>query len=198
MRQQGCIADLMQALQCLPGIGPKSAQRMTFHLLQRDRQGALNLSRILQAAVDRISHCESCRTLTEHRFCDICSNPSRDPSLLCVVESPADVYAIDQATAFKGRYFVLYGRLSPLDGIGPEDLGIEKLEDRLLSGDVKELILATNPTAEGEATAHFIADMARRGHITATRIAHGVPMGGELEYIDSGTLSHAFSGRKAI
>lgn len=198
MQQKGYLAQLMQALQCLPGVGPKSAQRMTFHLLQRDRQGACNLAQILQQAVDKIGHCERCRTLTENSVCELCANLSRDSSVLCVVESPADVYAVDQATVFKGQYFVLHGRLSPLDGIGPEDLGLDQLETRLVSGEVNELILATNTTVEGEATAHYIADMARHHQVQATRIAHGVPVGGELEYIDSGTLAHAFGGRTVL
>ena len=198
MQQKGCLAQLMQAFQCLPGVGPKSAQRMTFHLLQRDRQGARNLAQILQQAVDKIGHCTLCRTLTEDSVCELCANPGRDSSKLCVVESPADVYAVDRATVFKGLYYVLHGRLSPLDGIGPEHLGLDQLDGKLASGHVKELILATNTTVEGEATAHFIADMARRHQVRSTRIAHGVPLGGELEYVDSGTLAHAFSGRKTL
>ncbi len=188
----------MRAFQCLPGVGPKSAQRMTFHLLQRDRQGARNLAQILQHAVDKVGHCTLCRTLTEDSVCELCANPSRDASILCVVESPADVYAVDRATVFKGLYYVLHGRLSPLDGIGPEHLGLDQLDGKLASGNVKELILATNTTVEGEATAHFIADMARRHQVLSTRIAHGVPLGGELEYVDSGTLAHAFSGRTIL
>lgn len=198
MQEKGYIAQLMQALQCLPGVGPKSAQRMTFHLLQRDRQGARNLAQILQLAVEKIGHCEQCRTLSENSVCELCSNPSRDPSIICVVETPADVYAVDQVAIFKGRYFVLHGRLSPLDGIGPEDLGLDLLESRLASSEVNELILATNSTVEGEATAHYIAGIAHQHKVKATRIAHGVPVGGELEYIDSGTLAHAFGGRTAL
>lgn len=198
MRQEGYLEQLAHALQCLPGVGPKSAQRMTFHLLQRDQQGALNLAQILKLAVEKIGRCKSCRTLTENKVCAICANPNRDATILCVVETAADVYAVDQATVFKGRYFVLHGRLSPLDGIGPEELGLDQLERCLSNGEIKELIVATNPTVEGEATAHYIAEMARRYHVQASRIAHGVPVGGELEYIDSGTLAHAFSGRTAI
>ena len=188
----------MRAFQCLPGVGPKSAQRMTFHLLQRDRQGARNLAQILQQAVDNVGHCTLCRTLTEDSVCELCANPSRDSSKLCVVESPADVYAMDRATVFKGLFYVLHGRLSPLDGIGPEQLGLDQLDGKLASGNIKELILATNTTVEGEATAYFIADMARRYQVQSTRIAHGVPLGGELEYVDSGTLAHAFIGRTTL
>lgn len=197
MPQDGCLDQLMAALRCLPGVGPKTAQRMTFHLLQHDRQGARKLAETLLAAIDNIGHCRHCRTLTEQALCAICANPSRDPTQLCIVETPADVFAIDQATVFNGLFFVLHGRLSPLDGIGPEELGFELLEKRLTSG-VEELILATNTTVEGEATAHFIAEMAHQHRIQTTRIAHGIPVGGELEYIDRGTLSYAFNGRKAI
>ena len=198
MRQNGLLGQLIESLRCLPGVGPKSAQRMTFHLLQRDREGARTLGRILLEAVEKIGHCERCRTLTEQRLCPICASPSRDTSLLCIVETPADVLAVDQAAAYKGLYFVLHGRLSPLDGIGPEELGLETLCNRFAEGDIKELILATNTTVEGEATAHYIGEMARQHHIRTTRIAHGIPLGGELEYIDSATFSHAFSGRKAF
>ncbi|QSA98363.1 recombination mediator RecR [Methylococcus sp. EFPC2] len=196
MRQTGKLAQLMQALRCLPGVGPKSAQRMSFHLLQRDRQGARVLAESLLAALDSIGHCRNCRTLTEGEICPVCASPSRDDTLLCVVESPAEVYAIDQSTGFKGRYFVLNGRLSPLDGIGPAELGLDVLEKRLGAGVVKELILATNTTVEGEATAHYLHEMARAYGVRATRIAHGVPFGGELEYVDGTTLAHAFNGRQ--
>ncbi|MEN8259681.1 MAG: recombination mediator RecR [Pseudomonadota bacterium] len=196
MRQNGLLGQLIESLRCLPGVGPKSAQRMTFHLLQRDREGARALGRVLLEAVEKIGHCERCRTLSEQKLCRICASPSRDTALLCIVESPADVLAVDQAAAYKGLYFVLHGRLSPLDGIGPEELGLDILSSRFGEGEIKELILATNTTVEGEATAHYIAEMARQHPIRTTRIAHGVPLGGELEYIDSGTLSHAFSGRK--
>ena len=189
---------MIQSLCCLPGIGPKSAQRMAFHLLQRDRNGAKQLSEILLKAVSEIGYCRQCRTLTESDICDLCANPARDASVLCVVESPADVWVIEQATAFKGHYFVLHGRLSPLDGIGPDELGFELLEQIMASSDLQEIILATNSTVEGEATAHFISEVARKHAIKASRIAHGVPMGGELEHIDSGTLTHAFNGRREI
>ena len=196
MLQTGVLAQLMRALRCLPGIGPKSAQRMAFHLLQRDRQGARYLAESLLAALDKIGHCAECRTLTEGELCPICANPKRDRTLLCVVETPAEVYAIDQATGFKGVFFVLNGRLSPLDGIGPDELRLDILEKRFRSGEVKEAILATNTTVEGEATAHYIHEMARQLGVRTTRIAYGMPFGGELEYVDGNTLAHAFNGRK--
>jgi len=196
MRPSACLAQLMQALRCLPGVGPKSAQRMTFHLLQRDRQGARALAEALLAAVEQIGHCRQCRTLTEGDLCAVCGNPNRDASVLCIVETPAEVFAIDQSTGFKGRFFVLNGRLSPLDGIGPDELRLDLLEARLRSGGIRELILATNTTVEGEATAHYIGDMARQFGVRTTRIAYGVPFGGELEYVDGTTLAHAFKGRK--
>lgn len=192
------LQQLMDALRCLPGVGPKSAQRMTFHLLERNRDGAVALATALQAAVAGIHHCERCRMLTDKPLCDICASPRRDDALLCVVETPADVYAIDAATGFRGKYFVLMGHLSPLDGIGPEELGLSQLETRLDAGGISEVILATNPTVEGEATAHYLAELARTRGIRATRIAHGVPLGGELEFVDGGTLSHAFAGRQNI
>ena len=192
------LQQLIDALKCLPGVGPKSAQRMAFHLLERDRTGAKDLAQALIDAVDNIGHCNTCRTLSETETCDICASPSRDNSLLCVVETPADVLAIEQLSEFRGKYFVLMGHLSPLDGIGPEELGLDLLEKRLGSGEVKELILATNPTVEGETTAHYLSEMAAEHHVEASRIAHGVPLGGELEYIDAGTLAHAFSGRQRV
>ena len=198
MQKNGLLGQLIQNLCCLPGVGPKSAQRMAFYLLQRDRNSAKTLSETLLRAIDNIGHCQQCRTLTEHSLCEICADKSRDDSLICIVESPADVWIVDQATVFKGRYFVLHGRLSPLDGIGPDELGLDLLEQRLATGIIKELILATNSTVEGEATAYFISEIARKHQVQASRIAHGVPMGGELEFIDSGTLSHAFKGRKEI
>lgn len=196
MQNQGLLKELIQSLCCLPGVGPKSAQRMAFHLLQRNRDGGMQLSKMLAKAVNEIGHCRECRTLTETELCEVCANPLRDSETLCVVESPADVWVIDQATTFKGKYFVLHGRLSPLDGIGPDQLGFELLEQRMASGQIKEIILATNSTVEGQATAHFIGEVAGKFNIRATRIAHGVPMGGELEFIDSGTLAHAFNGRR--
>ncbi len=196
MQNQSLLKELIQSLCCLPGVGPKSAQRMAFHLLQRHRDGGRQLSRILSQAMDNIGYCRECRTLTETELCDICTNPLRDPESLCVVETAADVWIIDQATSFKGKYFVLHGRLSPLDGIGPDQIGIDLLEQRMTSGNIKEIILATNTTIEGQATAHFIGEIAAKFNIRATRIAHGIPMGGELEFIDSGTLAHAFNGRR--
>ena len=198
MQKKGLLGQLIQNLCCLPGVGPKSAQRMAFYLLQRDRNGAKALAETLLRAIDNIDHCQQCRTLTEHAVCEICADTSRNSSLICIVESPADVWIINQATVFKGHYFVLHGRLSPLDGIGPDELGMDLLEQRLAAGTIKELILATNSTVEGEATAYFIGEIARKHQVPASRIAHGVPMGGELEFIDSGTLSHAFNGRKEI
>ena len=192
------LQQLIDALKCLPGVGPKSAQRMAFHLLERDRQGARELAGALVEAVDNIGHCEQCRTLSETAVCSICNSASRDNSLLCVVETPADVFAIEHIGEYRGKYFVLMGHLSPLDGIGPAELGLDKLENRLASGELDELILATNPTVEGETTAHYISEMAQQHQVTATRIAHGVPLGGELEYIDAGTLAHAFSGRQRV
>ena len=198
MQNPGLLKELIQSLCCLPGVGPKSAQRMAFHLLQRNREGGLQLSRMLARAVNEIGHCRQCRTLTEAELCEVCANDLRDADTLCVVESPADVWVIDQATTFKGKYFVLHGRLSPLDGIGPDQLGFDLLEQRMAAGQIKEIILATNSTVEGQATAHFIGEVAAKFNIRATRIAHGVPMGGELEFIDSGTLSHAFNGRREL
>ena len=182
----------------MPGVGQKSAQRIAFHLLERDRDGANGLSAALADAVSGIGHCTRCRMFTEHELCSICSAAGRDGAQLCVVESPADVMAIEDATGFRGLYFVLMGHLSPLDGIGPEEIGLGQLSDWLAEGEVKELIIATNPTVEGDATAHYLADLATRNKVSASRIAHGVPLGGELEYVDGGTLSHAFYGRRTI
>ena len=192
------LVRLIDGLRCMPGIGQKSAQRIAFHLLERDRNGANNLSAALQEAVAGIGHCSRCRMFTEHELCSICSASGRDGSQLCVVESPADVMAIEDATGFRGLYFVLMGHLSPLDGIGPDELGLSQLEDWLQQGEVKELIIATNPTVEGDATAHYLAELAAKQAVPASRIAHGVPLGGELEYVDGGTLSHAFFGRRAV
>lgn len=182
----------------MPGVGQKSAQRIAFHLLERDREGASGLSAALADAVDGIGHCSRCRMFTDGELCSICTASGRDATQLCVVESPADVMALEDATGFRGLYFVLMGHLSPLDGVGPEELGLSKLEEWLAEGEVKELIIATNPTVEGDATAHYLADVANRNSVIASRIAHGVPLGGELEYVDGGTLSHAFYGRRAI
>lgn len=182
----------------MPGVGRKSAQRIAFHLLERDRGGAEQLSKALAEAVAGIRHCSRCRMLTEQPVCSICESASRDASLLCIVESPADVMAVEDATGYNGLYYVLMGHLSPLDGIGPQELGLNALEERLSSERFREVIIATNPTVEGDATAHFVADMAGRYEVPASRIAHGVPLGGELEYVDGGTLSHAFFGRRTV
>jgi len=192
------INRLIEDLRCLPGVGPKSAQRMAFHLLERDREGAQKLAQSLLEAAERVGHCSQCRTLSETEVCPLCANTARENHLLCVVESPADVRAIEQATQYRGRYFVLMGHLSPLDGIGPAEIGLDLLDTRLADGSVTEIILATNPTVEGEATAHYISEMARVHGVISSRIAHGVPLGGELEYVDGGTLSHAFSGRRQL
>jgi recombination protein RecR len=192
------IGRLVEALRCLPGVGPKSAQRMAYHLLERERQGALLLAAALHEAVEKVGHCSRCRTLSETELCPICSSERRNAAQLCVVESPSDVAAIEHSSVYQGRYFVLMGHLSPLDGIGPEDIGLDLLARRLDSGEITEVILATNPTVEGEATAHYISEMVHSRDIRVTRIAHGVPLGGELEYVDGGTLSHAFNGRREI
>ncbi len=192
------ISQLMDALRCLPGVGNKTAQRMAYHLLERDREGGSALARSLERAMRDVGHCSDCRTLCETERCGLCNSGNRDASLLCIVESPVDVDAIEQATDFRGRYFVLMGHLSPLDGIGPAELGLDQLELRFAAGSLEEVILATNPTVEGEATAYYISELAGEHGIRTTRIAHGVPMGGELEYIDSGTLLHAFTGRRDI
>jgi recombination protein RecR len=192
------LAQLIEALRCLPGVGAKSAQRMAFHLLERDREGARRLAGKLVDAVERIGHCRQCRTFSETEICAICANPQRDRSQLCVVESPVDQLAIEQATGYRGLYFVLLGRLSPLDGIGPAELGLDQFAARLAEGEVQEVIVATNPTVEGEATAHLIGQICRDSQVRASRIAHGVPIGGELEFVDRGTLAHAFGGRQTI
>jgi len=192
------LLRLIETLRCMPGVGQKSAQRIAFHLLERDRGGAAELSKALSDAVSGIGHCKRCRMLTEYDSCSICAAGGRDISQVCVVESPADVMAVEDATGYRGQYFVLMGHLSPLDGIGPEQLGLPALEQLLDRGEVREVILATNPTVEGEATAHYIGEMVLRRGIRASRIAHGVPVGGELEYVDGGTLAHALAGRQLI
>ena len=192
------IDQLIDALRCLPGVGAKSAQRMALQLLERDKAGASRLAEAIVEAVEKVGRCAECRTLTEHMVCGICSNPRRLTTQICVVENPADLYAIEQAGSFQGKYFVLMGHLSPIDGIGPEQLGIDHLVERLQNSDVSELILATNLTVEGEATAHFIADKAKALGVSVSRIAYGVPMGGELEYVDGGTLNMALQSRKAL
>ncbi len=195
MKDANALEALKQALRRLPGVGPKSAQRMVFHLLERDREGARQIAQALLTAVDRITHCKRCNNLSEHELCAICASSRRDPTLLCIVESPADLVSLEQSGVYNGLYFVLMGRLSPLDGIGPEEIGIPRLEAMLNEGAIKEVVLATNATAEGEATAHYIGELVRGRHIRATRIAYGVPVGGELEYTDRNTLAHAISGR---
>ncbi len=193
------IEQLVEAFRCLPGVGVKSAQRMALHLLQRDRAGGRQLAETLVQAMDGVGNCEICRTLSEQKQCQICANSARDHTLLCIVESPADVFAIEQTASYKGVYFVLMGHLSPIDGVGPDQIGIDQLLQLLkVQQSVREVILATNPTVEGEATAHYIAEQIREFGIKVSRIAHGVPVGGELEFVDGTTLMHAFSGRKAI
>ncbi|MHB8446954.1 MAG: recombination mediator RecR [Rudaea sp.] len=198
MSGSALLNELIDALRCLPGVGAKTAQRMAFHVLERDRAGAQRLAEKLAAAAQRIGNCTRCRTFSEETICALCANPARDAALLCVVETPADQLAIEQATGFRGRYFVLLGRLSPLDGFGPAELGLDQLAARLTEGEVRELIVATNPTVEGEATAHMLSQIARQAGVRATRLAHGVPLGGELEYIDRGTLAHAFGSRQNL
>jgi recombination protein RecR len=192
------LIRLIDALRCLPGVGPKSAQRMAFHLLEKDRTGAGVLAESLQTAVGTIGRCRRCRMFAEAELCPICASPARDGSTLCIVESPADVAAIEQSGSYRGTYFVLMGHLSPLDGIGPDELGFAQLEALLAEGTVKEAILATNTTVEGDATAHVIAEVALRHQVKPSRIAHGVPVGGELEYVDGGTLAHALAGRHTL
>lgn len=189
------LRELIEALRCMPGVGPRSAQRIAFHLLERDREGALHLADRLQRAMEGIGRCSVCRTFSESDRCELCSSTTRDRSLLCVVETPADIAAVENGTGYEGLYFVLMGHLSPLDGIGPAELGLDRLDARFAEGEVREVILATNPTVEGEATAQHISERAKARGLRVTRIAHGVPLGGELEYVDGGTLAHAFTGR---
>lgn len=192
------IQQLIQALRCLPGVGAKSAQRMAFYLLERDQSGGAHLANSLLIALEKVGYCDSCRMLSEIAICVICSNQKRDESQLCIVESPIDVIAIEQSGQYRGYYFVLKGRLSPLDGIGPQDIGLDLLLKRLQIGQVKEVILATNTTVEGGATAHYIAQLIKPSGITVSRIAHGIPVGGELEYVDGNTLVQALEGRKVL
>lgn len=192
------LEQLIEALRVLPGVGQKSAQRMAYHLLERQREGGRRLAAVLAEAIEKIGHCERCRDFSEGALCVTCANSSRDAQLLCVVESPADRLAIEQATDYRGLYFVLQGRLSPLDGIGPRELGLDRLADRLREGEVQEMIIATNPTVEGEATAHYLAQLARQQGVRPSRPSHGLPLGGELEYVDRGTLSHAFGSRSEV
>ncbi|WP_417598462.1 recombination mediator RecR [Oceanospirillum sp.] len=189
------VEELITALRCLPGVGPKSAQRMALHLLEREREGGFRLAEVLERALEHVGQCQECRTLTEEPVCSLCRSERRNRELLCVVETPADQIAMEQAGGFDGRYFVLTGHLSPIDGIGPDALGMDHLEAKVRRDLVKEVILATNPTVEGEATAHYISEMLQHLPVTVTRLAHGIPVGGELEYIDGGTLSRAMAGR---
>jgi recombination protein RecR len=198
MSSEPLLEQLIEALRCLPGVGPKSAQRMSLHLLERDRDGGKYLSTVLIDAMERIGRCSECRNLTEQEVCQICANDQRDRQQLCIVESPSDVIAIEHATGYRGRYFVLMGHLSPLDGIGPADLGLDQLADRLAQSPPAEMIIATNPTVEGEATAYYLQRMAQKHGVQVSRIAHGVPLGGELEFTDQSTIAHAFTTRQAV
>lgn len=191
------INQLVESLTILPGVGPKSAQRLALHLLEKDKAGAAALVSTLSEALDKVGHCQQCRNLTEDDLCPVCDDPKRNDEQLCVVETPAEVLAIEQ-TGFKGRYFVLFGRLSPIEGVGPDALGLDNLKQQVENRGVKEIILATNPTVEGEATAQFIQQMFSNSEVVVSRIAHGVPLGGELEYVDGGTLAHAIAGRKSV
>jgi len=192
------LEQLAQALQCLPGVGSKSAQRMLLHLLDRDREAAIHLAKTLEEATRRIGNCERCRMLCEDPVCRYCASERRDAGLICVVETPADLLAIENSGAYNGRYFVLMGQLSPIDGIGPSELGLDTLEQRLRTEPIRELVLATSVTIEGDATAHLVAALARKHGVPASRIAYGVPVGGELEFVDSSTLSRALAGRRGI
>ena len=192
------LEQLIEAFRVLPGVGQKTAQRMAYHVLERERDGGRRLAAALADAVERVGHCGRCRDFSESDVCATCASASRDAQQLCVVESPADRLAIEQATGYRGLYFVLQGRLSPLDGIGPREIGLDRLDTRLGEGEVQELIIATNPTVEGEATAHYLAQLARQHRVKPSRLAHGVPLGGELEYVDRGTLSHAFGSRSEM
>ncbi len=192
------LEQLIEAFRILPGVGQKTAQRMAYHVLEREREGGRRLAGTLGEAVDRIGNCVRCRDFSESELCTTCASASRDAQLLCAVESPADRLAIEQATGYRGLYFVLQGRLSPLDGIGPRELNLDQLSARLAEGYVQELIIATNPTVEGEATAHYLAQLARQQRVRPSRLTHGVPLGGELEYVDRGTLSHAFGSRSEM
>ena len=192
------IDQLVDALRCLPGVGPKSAQRMAFYLLERDRVGGFKLASQLEKAMEGVARCKQCRTLTEQELCSICQNQKRDHSIICVVETPADVLAFEQSGSYQGLYFVLMGHLSPIDGIGPAEIGVSHLIERLQLEEIVEVILATNPTVEGEATAYYITEQVKARGISVSRIAHGVPLGGELEFVDAGTLAHALNGRRLI
>jgi recombination protein RecR len=192
------LEQLIEALRCLPGVGPRTAQRMAFQLLERNREKGKQLATILQTAMENIRHCKQCRTFSETEYCRLCLSNERDKTILCIIENPADMTAVEQMGHYRGLYFVLMGRLSPLDGIGPEELGIPQLISFVAKGNIKEVIIATNPTMEGAATAYYISESIKQYTLKITRIAHGVPLGGELEYIDSGTLAHAFAGREEV
>jgi len=196
MKYSPLLEELIEAFRCLPGVGPKSAQRMAFHLLERKREKGLELADTLTNALKNIEHCTQCRNFSETPICTICSSPKREQQMICIVETPADVIAIEQAHLFQGRYFVLMGHLSPIDGIGPENIGLPLLYTQCEQAKVTEMILATNTTVEGEATAHYISEMAKKLNIKTSRIAHGIPLGGELVYTDPNTLAHAFSKRE--
>ncbi|MDY4279644.1 MAG: recombination mediator RecR [[Pasteurella] mairii] len=199
MQTSPLLENLIENLRCLPGVGPKSAQRMAYHLLQRNRNGGMALAQALTEAMSKIGHCQHCRTFTEEDICNICNNPRRQNSgLLCVVEQPTDIQAIEQTGQFNGRYFVLMGHLSPLDAIGPREIGLDLLQQRLQNESFYEVILATNPTVEGEATANYIAELCHQYNVKVSRIAHGIPVGSELEMIDGTTLMHSFLGRREI
>ena len=198
MQTPSSLEALIEALRCLPGVGPKSAQRMAYHLMQRERRGAQRLADSLQRALEALRHCQRCNTFTELEVCERCASPRRDPSLLCVVETPVDMNMMEQTQAYSGLYYVLMGRVSPLDGIGARELQLEQLLARACDGVVQEVILATNFTNEGEATAHYVTEMLRRRNLRVSRIARGVPVGGELEYVDSGTLAQAVRERKSL
>ncbi|HWQ39775.1 MAG TPA: recombination mediator RecR [Burkholderiales bacterium] len=198
MKSPSSLEELVEALRCLPGVGPKSAQRMAYHLLQRDKPGAQRLARALSEALERIRHCEKCNSFAQAQLCALCSSPRRDPSLLCVVEMPADLAMMEQTQVYNGLYFVLMGRLSPLDGIGPKDIHLDLLLKRATDGVVKEVVLATNFTVEGEATAHYVGELLRARGLKVTRIARGLPVGGELEHVDTGTLAQAIIERRPV
>ncbi len=196
--QNSLITNLINAFKVLPGVGPKSAQRMAYQILERNKKEGKNLAFALREAIEKVGNCQQCRDLTAEKICLICANPNRKIEQLCVVENPTDVIVIEQSGIYKGYYFVLMGHLSPIDGIGPSDLGLDTLKERFNLAEISEVILATNPSVEGEATAYYIQNMAQEFGINVTRLAQGIPMGSELEYIDSGTLGHAFAGRKSV
>ncbi len=198
MKFSPSLQNLIEALRCLPGVGPKSAQRMAMHLLERDREGAVELAAALENAVQQIGHCTRCRNFTELEVCEICSDTRRETRTVCVVETPADVLAVEQSAGFRGLYFVLMGHLSPIDGIGPAEIGLDFFHQRVIDEGIEEVILATNPTVEGEATSYYLTQLLQPLGVTVSRIAHGIPLGGELEYVDGSTLAHALAGRRPV